>query len=124
MLFLKEKVKSRCAVKSNCKSDIVVYFVYVKEGLITLPRSKYMERYFGCSIFTTFFLREKESGGKKSAYKGDCAAIRYAPIRRSFPLIYPPDDCSADSDSISLYPKRSASVKPPVSNRKVSRLLL
>ena len=42
-----------------------------------------MERYFGCSFFTTFFLREKESGGKKSAYKGDCAAIRFAPIRRS-----------------------------------------
>ena len=42
---------------------------YVKEGLITLPRSRYMERYFGCSIFTTFFLREKESGGKKSAHK-------------------------------------------------------
>ena len=38
MLFLKEKVNSRCAVKSNCKSDIVVYFVYVKKGLITLPR--------------------------------------------------------------------------------------
>ena len=50
-----------------------------------------MDRYFSCSFFTTFFLREKESGGKKSAYKGDCAAIRYAPIRRSFPLIYPPD---------------------------------
>ena len=49
-----------------------------------------MERYFGCSFFTTFFLREKESGGKKSAYKGDCAAIRYAPIRRSLPLTYPP----------------------------------
>jgi len=47
----------------------VVYFVYVKEGLITLPRSRYMERYFGCSFFTTFFLREKESGGKKSAHK-------------------------------------------------------
>ena len=42
---------------------------YVKEGLITLPRSRYMERYFGCSFFTTFFLREKESGGKKSAHK-------------------------------------------------------
>ena len=62
----------------------------VLEGLIALPRSRYMERYFGCSFFTTFFLREKESGGKKSAYKGDCAAIRCAPIRRSLPLIYPP----------------------------------
>ena len=59
-------------------------------GLITLPRSRYMDRYFGCSFFTTFFLREKESGGKKSAYKGDCAAIRCAPIRRKIPLIYPP----------------------------------
>ena len=58
---------------------------------------KFDTRYFGCSFFTTFFLREKESGGKKSAYKGDCAAIRYAPIRRRLPLIYPPDDCSADS---------------------------
>ena len=94
----------------------------VLEGLIALPRSRYMERYFGCSFFTTFFLREKESGGKKSAYKGDCAAIRYAPIRRSFPLIYPPDDCSADSDSIGLYPKRSASVKPPVSKDLDARI--
>ena len=69
---------------------IYLFVMSVLEGLIALPRSKYMERYFGCSFFTTFFLREKESGGKKSAYKGDCAAIRYAPIRRSFPLIYPP----------------------------------
>ena len=104
-------------------SDIVVYFVYVKEGLITLPRSKYMDRYFGCSFFTTFFLREKESGGKKSAYKGDCAAIRYAPIRRSLPLIYPPDDCSADSDLASYRPKRSASIMPRVSYRGNARLL-
>ena len=81
-----------------------------------------MDRYFSCSFFTTFFLREKESGGKKSAYKGDCAAIRYAPIRRSLPLIYPPDDCSADSDSVSLYPKRSASVKPPVSKDLDARI--
>ena len=89
-----------------------------RKGQISLPRSRYMERYFGCLFFTTFFLREKESGGKKSAYKGDCAAIRCAPIRRSLPLIYPPDDCSADSDSIGLYPKRSASVKPPVSKKE------
>ena len=81
-----------------------------------------MDRYFGCSFFTTFFLREKESGGKKSAHKGDCAAIRCAPIRRSLPLIYPPDDCSADSDSIGLYPKRSASVKPPVSKKEYNVL--
>ena len=100
----------------------MVIFLSVLEGLIALPRSKYMERYFGCSFFTTFFLREKESGGKKSAYKGDCAAIRYAPIRRRLPLIYPPDDCSADSDSIGLYPKRSASVKPPVSKDLDSRI--
>ena len=102
----------------------MVYFVYVKEGLITLPRSKYMERYFGCSFFTTFFLREKESGGKKSAYKGDCAAIRYAPIRRSLPLIYPPDDCLADSDLTSYRPKRSASIMPRVSYLKNARIKL
>ena len=78
------------AVKSNWKGDVVSCFVCVRGELITLPRSRYMERYFGCSFFTTFFLREKESGGKKSAYKGDCAAIRYAPIRRSFPLMYLP----------------------------------
>ena len=101
----------------------MVYFVYVKEGLITLPRLKYMERYFGCSFFTTFFLREKESGGKKSAYKGDCAAIRYAPIRRSLPLIYPPDDCSADSYLASYQPKCSASIMPRVSYLENARLL-
>ena len=101
---------------------MVIYFVCVREGLIALPRSKYMDRYFGCLFFTTFFLREKESGGKKSAYKGDSAAIRYAPIRRSLPLIYPPDDCSADSDSVSLYPKRLASVRPPVSKDLDARI--
>ena len=101
---------------------IYLFVMSVLEGLIALPRSKYMERYFGCSFFTTFFLREKESGGKKSAYKGDCAAIRYATIRRSFPLIYPPDDCSANSESICLYPKRSSGTTSPVSKRKVSRL--
>ena len=110
------------AVKSNWKGDVVSCFVCVRGELITLPRSRYMERYFGCSFFTTFFLREKESGGKKSAYKGDCAAIRYAPIRRSFPLIYPPDDCSANSENICLYPKRSSGTTTPVSKRKVSRL--
>ena len=49
-----------------------------------------MERCFSCSPFYAFFLPEKESVGKKSRHKGDCAAIRFAPIRRSFPLIYPP----------------------------------
>ena len=48
---------------------IYLFVMSVLEGLIALPRSKYMERYFGCSFFTTFFLREKESGGKKSAHK-------------------------------------------------------
>ena len=105
------------------REDFQIIIVCIKKvmsrkGQISLPRSRYMERYFGCLFFTTFFLREKESGGKKSAYKGDCAAIRFAPIRRSLPLIYPPDDCSADSDSIGLYPKRSASVRPPVSKKE------
>ena len=49
-----------------------------------------LEKWFDCSFFYAFFLPEKESVGKKSRHKGDCAAIRFAPIRRSFPLIYPP----------------------------------
>ena len=81
-----------------------------------------LEKWFDCSFFYAFFLPEKESVGKKSRHKGDCAAIRFAPIRRSFPLMYPPDDCSADSESISLYPKRSSGTTTPVSKRKVSRL--
>ena len=50
--------------------------------------------------------------------------LAYASIwPRRFPLLcISPYDCSADSDSIDLYPKRSASVKPPVSKRNVSRL--
>ena len=88
--FQRKRLNLAFAVKGIWKGDVVICFVCVRGELITLPRSKYMDRYFSCSFFTTFFLREKESGGKKSAYKGDCAAIRYAPIRRSFPLIYPP----------------------------------
>ena len=61
-----------------------------------------MERCFSCSPFYAFFLPEKESVGKKSRHKGDCAAIRFAPIRRSFPLMYPPLDCSADSAKAEL----------------------
>ena len=81
--FQRKRLNLAFAVKGIWKGDVVICFVCVRGELIALPRSKYMERYFGCSFFTTFFLREKESGGKKSAYKGDCAAIRFAPIRRS-----------------------------------------
>ena len=123
-VVFKEKVKSRCRGQSIWKGDVVICFVCVRGELITLQRSRYMDRYFGCSFFTTFFLREKESGGKKSAYKGDCAAIRYAPIRRSLPLIYPPDDCSADSDLASYRPKRSASIMPRVSYLENARIKL
>ena len=112
------------AVDGIWKGDVVSCFVCVRGELIALPRSRYMERYFGCSFFTTFFLREKESGGKKSAYKGDCAAIRYAPIRRSLPLIYPPLDCSADSDLTNYRPKRSASIMPRVSYLENARIKL
>ena len=55
--------------QSIWKGDVFICFVCVRGELITLPRSRYMDRYFGCSFFTTFFLREKESGGKKSAHK-------------------------------------------------------
>ena len=123
-MFLPKGLNLAAAVKRNGKGDEVICFVCVRGELFTLSRSRYMDRYFGCSFFTTFFLREKESGGKKSAYKGDCAAIRYAPIRRSLPLIYPPDDCSADSDLASYRPKRSASIMPRVSYLENARIKL
>ena len=66
MLFLKEKVKSRCAVDSVWKGDMVVCYVCVREGQIALPRSRYMDRYFSCS-FSAFFLPEKESSKEKQA---------------------------------------------------------
>ena len=91
-----ERVKSRCRGQGIWTDILVVLF----------PLS--------------FCLKKKAP--KKSRHKGDCAAIRFAPIRRSFPLMYPPDDCSADSESISLYPKRSSGTTTPVSKRKVSRL--
>ena len=87
--FQRKRLNLAFAVKGIWKGDVVVCFVCVRGELITLPRSKVFGKKFCCSFFTTFFLREKESGGKKSAYKGDCAAIRCAPIRRSLPLIYP-----------------------------------
>ena len=68
-MFMPRETNLAAAVKSNWKGDVVSCFVCVRGELITLPRSRYMERYFGCSFFTTFFLREKESGGKKSAHK-------------------------------------------------------
>ena len=70
-----------------------------------------MERYFGCSFFTTFFLREKESGGKKSAYKGDCAAIRYAPIRRSFPSYVSPLETAQPIARVSVYTRNGRRVR-------------
>ena len=50
--------------------------------------------------------------------------LAYASIwPRRFPLLcISPYDCSADSDSISLYPKRSASVNPPVSKDLDARI--
>ena len=83
-----------------------------------------MERCFSCSPFYAFFLPEKESVGKKSRHKGDCAAIRYAPIRRSFPLMYPLFDCPADSETKGSYPKRSAGIMPRVSKNEYHVLSL
>ena len=88
------------AVKGICKGDIVVLF---------LPLS---------------FYAKKKVAERKARIRGDCAAIRYAPIRRSLPLIYPPDDCSADSDLASYRPKRSASIMPRVSYLENARIKL
>ena len=69
-----------------------------------------MERWYSCSFFTTFFLREKESGGKKSAHKRGrrwgCPHSR-AYGRAGSPSYVSPPDCSADSETTRLYPKRS-----------------
>ena len=52
-------------------------------------------------------------GGAKDARIREHMA---APVPPSY--VSPPYNCSADSDSIGLYPKRSASVKPPVSKKE------
>ena len=70
----------------------------------------------------SFYLKKKAP--KKSRHKGGLRRDSLRSYSAQSPPYISPYDCSADSDSISLYPKRSASVKPPVSNRKVSRLLL
>ena len=57
------------AVDGIWKGDVVSCFVCVRGELIMLSRSRYMDRYFGCSFFNAFFLPEKESVGKKSRHK-------------------------------------------------------
>ena len=112
------------AVDSVWKSDMVVCYAALR-GLITLPRSRYMERYFGCSFFTTFFLREKESGGKKSAHKRGLRRDSLRSYSAQFPLLcISPYDCSADSDLTSYRPKRSASIMPRVSYLENARIRL
>ena len=93
-----ERVKSRCRGQGIWTDILVVLF----------PLS--------------FCLKKKAP--KKSRHKGDCAAIRFAPIRRSFPLMYPPLDCSADSAKASYRPKRSAGITPRVSYRGNARIAL
>ena len=70
-------------------------------------------------VFTTFFLREKRKWRKARIRGGGAEDARIrehiaAPVP---PLMYLPD-CSTDCDNINLYPKRSASIKPPVSKKK------
>ena len=83
-----------------------------------------MDRYFGCSFFTTFFLREKESGGKKSAHKRGLRRDSLRSYSAQFPPYVSPYDCSADSDLTSYRPKRSASIMPPVSYLENARIRL
>ena len=90
------------AIKGICKGDIVVLFYH-----FLYAKKKVAERK----------ARIRGGGAKDARIREHMAAP--VPL-----LCISPYDCSADSDSISLYPKRSASVKPPVSKRNVSRLLL
>ena len=102
-MFVFRKSNLAAAVKGMWRNDLVVRF---------LPLS---------------FYAKKKVAERKARIRGGGA--KDARIREHMAAPVPllcisPYDCSADSDSIGLYPKRSASVKPPVSNRKVSRLLL
>ena len=93
-MFMPRETNLAAAVKGICKGDIVVLF---------LPLS---------------FYAKKKVAERKARIRGGGA--KDARIREHMAAPVPllcisPYDCSADSDSISLYPKRSASVKPPVS---------
>ena len=73
------------------------------------------------------FYAKKKAAERKARISGggaEDARVREHMAAPVPPLMYLPYDCSADSMSICLYPKRSASIKPPVSKRNVSRLLL
>ena len=87
-------------------------------------KSDSIVRFFTLSFYLNAFSAKSESVGKKSRHKGDCAAIRYAPIRRSFPLMYPLFDCPADSETKGSYPKRSAGIMPRVSKNEYHVLSL
>ena len=66
----------------------------------------------------------KKKAPKKSRHKRGLRRDSLRSYSAQFPLLcISPYDCSADSDSISLYPKRSASIMPPVSYLENARLL-
>ena len=65
-MFMPRETNLAAAVKGICKGDIVVLF---------LPLS---------------FYAKKKVAERKARIRGDCAAIRYAPIRRSFPSYVSP----------------------------------
>ena len=72
------------------------------------------------------FYAKKKVAERKARIRGGGA--KDARIREHMAAPVPllcisPYDCSADSDSICLYPKRSSGTTTPVSKRKVSRLL-
>ena len=87
-------------------------------------KSDSIVRFFTLSFYLNAFSAKSESVGKKCRHKGDCAAIRYSPIRRSFPLMYPLFDCPADSETKGSYPKRSAGIMPRVSKNEYHVLSL
>ena len=64
--FQRKRLNLAFAVKGIWKGDVVICFVCVRGELITLLRSRYMDRYFNCS-FSAFFLPEKESSKEKQA---------------------------------------------------------
>ena len=65
----------------------------------------------------------KKKAPKKSRHKGGLRRDSLRSYSAQSPPYVSPYDCSADSDNISLYPKRSSGTTTPVSKKQVSRLL-
>ena len=103
VVFSSKRSNLAAAVKGMWRNDLVVRFL----PLSFYAKKKVAERK----------ARIRGGGAKDARIREHMAA----PVPPSY--VSPPYNCSADSDSFCLYPKRSSGTMTPVSKRKVSRLL-